>query len=66
MHRDQLVDLTGRALKLARDKTTDLASAEYRVRADTYTSADRHAQDIEMLLASPQLVGYVSERPAPG
>lgn len=66
MDRAQLVDLTGRALKLTRDKTTDLAPAEYRVRADTYTSADRHARDVEMLLGSPQLVGYVSELPAPG
>jgi carnitine monooxygenase subunit len=64
--RDQLVDLTRRALKLARDKTTDLAPAEYLVRADTYTSPDRHARDIEMVLASPQLVGYVSELPKPG
>ena len=66
MDRDQLVDLTGRALKLARDKTTDLAPAEYTVRADTYTSAERHARDTAMLLASPQLVGYVSELPKPG
>ena len=42
MDRDQLVDLTRRALKLARDKTTDLTPAEYRVNAHTYTSADRH------------------------
>ena len=66
MDRDQLVDLTRRALKLARDKTTDLAPAECRVRADTYTSAERHALDVEMVLASPQLVGYVSELPKPG
>ena len=33
MDRDQLVDLTRRALKLARDKTTDLSPAEYRVDA---------------------------------
>ena len=66
MVRDQLVDLTRRALKLARDKTTDLAPAEYTVRADTYTSAERHARDVEMVLASPQLVGYVSELPKPG
>ncbi len=66
MDRDQLIDLTRRALKLARDKTTDLAPAEYTVAADTYTSAERHAQDAAMLLASPQLVGYVSELPRPG
>src|SRR5271163_2720982 len=44
MERDQLIDLTRRAVKLARDKTTDLA----------------------MLMASPQLVGYVYELPEPG
>ena len=33
MDRELLVDLTGRALKLARDKTTDLSPAEYRVDA---------------------------------
>jgi carnitine monooxygenase subunit len=66
MDRDLLVDLTHRALKLARDKTTDLAPAEYTVKADTYTSAERHDRDVAMLLTSPQLVGYVSELPKPG
>ena len=66
MDRELLVDLTGRALKLARDKTTDLAPAEYTVRADTYTSAERHARDVEMVRTSPQLVGYVSALPKPG
>ena len=66
MDRDQLVDLTRHALKLAGDKTTDLAPAEYRVKADSYTAIDRHALDTAMLLASPQLVGYVSELPKPG
>ncbi len=66
MDHDQLVDLTRRALKLARDKTTDLAPSEYTVAADSYTSADRHALDVEMLLTSPQLVGYVSELPKAG
>src|SRR6476469_6476212 len=66
MDRELLVDLTGRALKLARDKTTDMAPAEYTVRADTYTSAERHARDVTMVLASPQWVGYVSELPTTG
>jgi carnitine monooxygenase subunit len=66
MDRDQLIDLTRRALKLARDKTTDLMPAECTVAADTYTSVGRHAEDTEMLLKSPQLVGYVSELPRPG
>jgi carnitine monooxygenase subunit len=66
MDRDQLIDLTRRALKLARDKTTDLAPAEHTVDAADYTSVERHDRDRAMLLSSPQLVGYVSELPAPG
>ncbi|OBI00423.1 aromatic ring-hydroxylating dioxygenase subunit alpha [Mycobacterium sp. E2733] len=66
MERDQLIDLTRRALKLARDKTTDLAPTEHRVEARAYTSAERHDRDRAMVLASPQLVGYVSELPGPG
>lgn len=66
MDRDLLIDLTRRAVKLARDKTTDLNASEYTVAADSYTSASRHAQDTAMLMASPQLVGYVSELPRPG
>ncbi|WP_055405412.1 MULTISPECIES: aromatic ring-hydroxylating dioxygenase subunit alpha [unclassified Mycobacterium] len=66
MERDQLIDLTRRALKLARDKTTDLAAAQARVEAWAYTSAERHERDRAMVLASPQLVGYVSELPGPG
>ena len=66
MERDQLIDLTRRAVKLARDKTTDLAPAEHEVDAAEYTSIERHQQDIAMLMASPQLVGYVSELPEPG
>jgi phenylpropionate dioxygenase-like ring-hydroxylating dioxygenase large terminal subunit len=66
MDRDQLIDLTRRAVKLARDKTTDLMPTEYKVAADAYTSFDRHASDTSMLSASPQLVGYVSELPRPG
>jgi phenylpropionate dioxygenase-like ring-hydroxylating dioxygenase large terminal subunit len=65
MDRDQLIDLTRRALKLAADKTTDLAPSEYKVAADDYTSAERLAQDRAMLMASPQLVGYSSELPQP-
>ncbi|MGH3960473.1 aromatic ring-hydroxylating oxygenase subunit alpha [Mycobacterium sp.] len=66
MDRDQLIDLTRRAVKLARDKTTDLAPAEHTVDARDYTSVERHERDTAMLMASPQLVGYVSELPAPG
>ena len=66
MDRDLLIDLTRRAVKLARDKTTDLSPSEYSVAADAYTSVSRHAQDTAMLMASPQLVGYVSELPGPG
>jgi hypothetical protein len=63
MDRDQLIDLTRRTVKLARDKTTDLAPSEHTVAADSYTSYERHKQDTAMLMASPQLVGYVSELP---
>ncbi len=66
MEHDQLIDLTRRALKLARDKTTDLAPAQHTVDARDYTAIERHNRDRAMLLASPQLVGYVSELPAPG
>jgi phenylpropionate dioxygenase-like ring-hydroxylating dioxygenase large terminal subunit len=66
MERDQLIDLTRRALKLAKDRATDLMPAEYTVAADTYTSLERHALDVEMVRASPQLVGYASELPSPG
>jgi phenylpropionate dioxygenase-like ring-hydroxylating dioxygenase large terminal subunit len=66
MERDQLIDLTRRAVKLARDKTTDLAPAEHTVQAGEYTSIERHERDVAMLMASPQLVGYVSELPEPG
>jgi phenylpropionate dioxygenase-like ring-hydroxylating dioxygenase large terminal subunit len=66
MDRDQLIDLTRRALKLARDKTTDLAPSEYTAKADTYTSTERLALDRAMVTASPQLVGYASELPRPG
>jgi carnitine monooxygenase subunit len=66
MDHDQLIDLTRRALKLARDKATDLAPRQHTVDAREYTSQDRHNRDRAMLIASPQLVGYVSELPAPG
>lgn len=66
MEHDQLIDLTRRALKLARDKTTDLAPATHRVDAAEYTSRERHDRDRAMVLSSPQLVGYVSELPRPG
>ncbi len=64
MERDQLIDLTRRACKLARDNTTDLAAQPHRVDASEYTSAERHERDRAMVLASPQLVGYASELPA--
>jgi phenylpropionate dioxygenase-like ring-hydroxylating dioxygenase large terminal subunit len=66
MDRDQLIDLTRRAVKLARDKTTDLTPSECTVAATAYTSVARHAEDVAMLMASPQLVGYSSELPRPG
>src|ERR1700756_651228 len=66
MERDQLIDLTRRALKLARDKATDLAPGQQRIDAREYTSAERHSRDRALVLASPQLVGYVSELADPG
>jgi phenylpropionate dioxygenase-like ring-hydroxylating dioxygenase large terminal subunit len=66
MERDQLIDLARRALKLARDQTTDLAPGVHMVDAADYTSIERHDRDRAMLMASPQLVGYVSELPDPG
>ncbi len=66
MQHDQLIDLTRRALKLARDKTTDLAPAQHLIEAREYTSTERHERDRAMVMASPQLVGYVSELPRPG
>ena len=53
-------------MKLARDKATDLAPGQHAVDARDYTSVERHNADRAMLLASPQLVGYVSELPEPG
>jgi carnitine monooxygenase subunit len=66
MNRDQLIDLTGRALKLARDRTTDCMPWECAVAAETYTSTQRHDADVAMLTGCPQLVGYSSELPGPG
>ena len=66
MDHDQLVDLTRRALKLARDKTTDLAAQQHTVDAREYTCIERHHRDRALMLASPQLVGYVSELAVPG
>jgi phenylpropionate dioxygenase-like ring-hydroxylating dioxygenase large terminal subunit len=66
MDRDHLIDFTRRALKLARDKTTDLAPSEYTVAASDYTSDERLALDTAMVIGSPQLVGYPSELPKPG
>lgn len=65
MERDQLIDLTRRALKLARDRATDLAPGVHMIDAADYTSIERHDRDRAMLMASPQLVGYVSELPNP-
>ena len=66
MDHDQLIDLTRRALKLARDNTTDLAPQQHTVDAREYTSVERHDRDRALLMASPQLVGYVSELSGPG
>ncbi|KZS58067.1 aromatic ring-hydroxylating oxygenase subunit alpha [Mycobacterium ostraviense] len=66
MDHHQLIDLTRRALKLARDQTTDLAPRQHTVRAREYTSLERHDRERAMMMSCPQLVGYVSELPRPG
>ncbi|VBA40957.1 2-halobenzoate 1,2-dioxygenase large subunit [Mycobacterium attenuatum] len=66
MDHHQLIDLTRRARKLARDQTTDLAPRQHAVHAREYTCLERHEHDRAMLMSSPQLVGYVSELPRPG
>jgi carnitine monooxygenase subunit len=53
MDHDQLLDLTRRALKLARDKTTDLAPRVHAIDAAEYTSVERHLWDRALLMASP-------------
>ncbi|ETZ97655.1 rieske domain protein [Mycobacterium kansasii 662] len=55
MDHNQLIDLTRRALKLARDQTTDLAPRQHTVHAREYTSLERHERDRAMLMSSPQL-----------
>jgi phenylpropionate dioxygenase-like ring-hydroxylating dioxygenase large terminal subunit len=64
--RDELVDVTRRALKLRAENTTDLADAERLEPAAHYTDPDRFARERELVLAAPQLVGYSSELPEPG
>ncbi|ORB88775.1 aromatic ring-hydroxylating oxygenase subunit alpha [Mycobacterium persicum] len=66
MDHHQLIDLTRRALKLARDQTTDLAPSQHTVRAREYTSPQRHDRERAVVMSCPQLVGYVSELPRPG
>ncbi|MGV0474668.1 SRPBCC family protein [Mycobacterium kansasii] len=66
MDHHQLIDLTRRALKLARDQTTDLAPSQHTVRAREYTSPERHDRERAVVMSCPQLVGYVSELPRPG
>ncbi|WP_176357644.1 aromatic ring-hydroxylating oxygenase subunit alpha [Mycobacterium persicum] len=66
MDHHQLIDLTRRALKLARDQTTDLAPSQHTVRAREYTSPERQDRERAVVMSCPQLVGYVSELPRPG
>ncbi|OHV57013.1 MULTISPECIES: aromatic ring-hydroxylating oxygenase subunit alpha [Frankia] len=66
MDRHELIDLTRRALKIAMDKTTDMVPAERRQPALAYTGQGRFERERELVLRSPQLVGYRSELPAPG
>jgi phenylpropionate dioxygenase-like ring-hydroxylating dioxygenase large terminal subunit len=64
--RDELVDVMRRALKLLAEQTTDLADSERLEPASHYTDPERFARERALVHASPQLVGYASELPAPG
>ncbi|WP_368861412.1 aromatic ring-hydroxylating dioxygenase subunit alpha [Frankia tisae] len=66
MDRNELIDLTRRALKIATDKTTDMTPVERRHPAAMFTDQERFERERELVLRSPQLVGYRSELPAPG
>ncbi|WP_347280131.1 SRPBCC family protein [Frankia sp. CcI49] len=66
MDRDELVDLTRRALKTAIDKTTDMTPEEGGVAAQAYTCSEQFEKERELVRRSPQLVGYSSELPAAG
>ena len=67
MDDDQLIDLTRRALEAGtRQGDRPGAPQQHTVDAREYTSLERHDRDRAMLMASPQLVGYVSELPRPG
>ncbi|ABW09541.1 Rieske (2Fe-2S) domain protein [Parafrankia sp. EAN1pec] len=66
MDRSELMDLTRRALKVATDRTTDMEPAERRQPADAYTSQESFERERELVLRSPQLVGYRSELPTAG
>jgi carnitine monooxygenase subunit len=64
--RTELIDITRRALKIAMDKTTDMAPAERRQPALSYTSQERFRREREVVAGSPQLVGYSAELPTAG
>ncbi|KJE22422.1 ring-hydroxylating dioxygenase, large terminal subunit [Frankia torreyi] len=64
--RNELIDLTRRALKIVTDKTTDMTPEERRQPAAVYTERERFEAERELVLNSPQLVGYRSELPNPG
>ncbi|MBL7492418.1 Rieske 2Fe-2S domain-containing protein [Frankia sp. AgB1.9] len=66
MDRNELIDITRRALKISMDKTTDMMPSERVVPATIYTSQELFEREREYVRRAPQLVGYRSELPEPG
>ena len=64
--RNELIDITRRALKIAMDKTTDMMPSERILPAAIYTSQELFDREREYVRSTPQLVGYRSELPGPG
>lgn len=66
MNRAALLEVTRRALKLAQERSTDLADAEGRTPALAYCDPSRFEQEQRLIRSTPQLVGYRSELAVPG
>lgn len=66
MDRAELLDVTRRALKLAQERTTDMADAEMLVPSRDYCDPERFAAEQRLIRSTPQCVGYRSELPVPG
>ncbi|MDT3446935.1 MULTISPECIES: SRPBCC family protein [unclassified Pseudofrankia] len=66
MDHTTLVDLTRRVLKLAADRTADLAPGVAEQNASAYFDPDRLAADRELFRRTPQIAGYAGELAEPG